>query len=214
MPWHHTLILLAQLIPIPPALPAEVVLFLLLCWWQLVILELFTTWKILLSWVIAFTEELLNNQYEGLNFPTENTDWQHCSKIALATVVLLGQRRKVPSDTRIKSLETLFVFDKETEPGRGVFPTYGQFAHFVNSVTPYSKSTSLFLWVVERSLGTTQKYKHIFKARNTDNCHKVKPCIETWKSYYKLTACLEFCILKGAMSETCYDCRKPYIQKH
>lgn len=153
MSWHHTLILLAQLLPIPSALPAEVVLFLLLCWWQLVILELFTTWKILLSWVIAFTEELLNNQYEGLNFPTEDTDWQHCWKIALATVVLLGQRRKVPSDTRIKSLETLFVLDKETEPGRGVFPTYGQFAYFVNSITPTANQPPCFcgLWKDHRA---------------------------------------------------------------
>lgn len=100
------------------------ILFFLLCWWQLVILELFTIWKTLLSWIIAFTEELLNNQYEGLNFPTENTDWRHYLKTALAIVLLLGQTGEVYSDTWIKitlkSLETPRVFCKGTEPGREV----------------------------------------------------------------------------------------------
>lgn len=100
------------------------ILFFLLCWWQLVILESFTIWKILLSWVIAFAEELLNNQYEGLDFPIENTNWRHHLKTALAIVLLLGQTREVSSATWIKrtlkSLETPHVFCKGTEPGREV----------------------------------------------------------------------------------------------
>jgi len=48
---------------------------------------------------MAFTEKLLKNQYEGLHFPTENTDRRHSLKTALATVLLSGQTTAVSSDT-------------------------------------------------------------------------------------------------------------------